>query len=171
VFVDAPGIEEMVEVATAEVPAVPKRTKLLVVLGMVFAAVGGGGGFYAVQSGMILGSTGHPDAEAPGDVPPMGDIAFVPIDPLVVNLGDRSANRHLRFSAQLEVPGAHFSEVKTLSPRIVDVLNSYLRAVDLAEIEDRTALVRLRAQMLRRVQLVAGAGRVRDLLIVEFVVN
>ncbi|MBC7156526.1 MAG: flagellar basal body protein FliL, partial [Rhodobacteraceae bacterium] len=33
------------------------------------------------------------------------------------------------------------------------------------------ALVRLRAQMLRRVQVVAGAGRVRDLLVNEFVVN
>ena len=49
-------------------------------------------------------------------------------------------------------------------PRILDVLNSYLRAVELADLEDPSAMVRLRAQMLRRVQIVTGEGRVRDLL-------
>jgi flagellar FliL protein len=53
----------------------------------------------------------------------------------------------------------------------MDVLNGYLRAVEVAEIEDRSALIRLRAQMLRRVQIVTGEGRVRDLLVTEFVVN
>jgi len=32
-------------------------------------------------------------------------------------------------------------------------------------------LLRLRSQMLRRVQVVTGEGRVRDLLIMEFVLN
>lgn len=162
----------MAEVAAADVPAEPrKKSKLPLILGLVFALAGGGGGFYAVQTGLILGAGDHAPDEPAIEVPPMPDIGFVPIEPLVVNLGEQSANRHLRFAAQLEVEGAYLDEVKTLTPRIVDVLNSYLRAVELAEIEDRSALVRLRAQMLRRVQLVAGAGRVRDLLIVEFVVN
>jgi flagellar protein FliL len=56
-------------------------------------------------------------------------------------------------------------------PRIVDVLNGYLRAVEVREFEDPAALVRLRAQMLRRVQIVTGEGRVRDLLVTEFVLN
>ena len=51
------------------------------------------------------------------------------------------------------------------------MLNGYLRAVEVADLEDRTALVRLRAQMLRRVQIVTGEGRVRDLLVTEFVIN
>jgi flagellar FliL protein len=162
----------MADVATADAEAAPRRkSKLPLILGIVLALAGGGGGFYAVQSGLILGSGGDDAEEAEIEVPPMPDVAFVPIDQLVVNLGGESSRRHLRFAAQIEVEGAHLEEVRTLTPRIVDVLNSYLRAVDIAEIEDRSALVRLRAQMLRRVQLVAGAGRVRDLLIVEFVVN
>ena len=56
-------------------------------------------------------------------------------------------------------------------PRIVDVMNGYLRALDAAELENPAALVRLRAQMLRRIQIVTGEGRVRDLLITEFVLN
>jgi flagellar FliL protein len=51
------------------------------------------------------------------------------------------------------------------------VLNGYLRAVDAADLEDPAALVRVRAQMLRRVQLVTGEGRVRDLLVTEFLLN
>ncbi|MFL9503735.1 flagellar basal body-associated FliL family protein [Rhodopseudomonas palustris] len=41
----------------------------------------------------------------------------------------------------------------------------------MAEIEDPSAMARLRAQMLRRVQIVTGEGRVRDLLITEFVLD
>ncbi len=53
----------------------------------------------------------------------------------------------------------------------MDVLNGYLRAVDVPALEDPSSLIRLRAQMLRRVQIVTGEGRVRDLLIIEFVLN
>jgi flagellar FliL protein len=63
------------------------------------------------------------------------------------------------------------AEVTLLLPRILDVLNSYLRAIDVAEIEDSAALVRIRAQLLRRIQIVTGEGRVRDLLVTEFVLN
>jgi flagellar FliL protein len=51
------------------------------------------------------------------------------------------------------------------------VLNTYLRALSIADLEESTALVRLRAQMLRRVQIVTGEGRINDLLIMEFVLN
>jgi flagellar FliL protein len=163
---------------TAEAPAPKKRaSKLPLILGLVLALAGGGGGYYAVTEGLILGdshgeaATGHDEGHGPAEVEPLGDVAFIPVEPLIVNLGERATARHLRFQAQIEVNGAHAAEVRAVLPRIVDVLNSYLRAVDVRDIEDRSALVRLRAQMLRRVQLVAGSGRVRDLLIMEFVLN
>ena len=49
--------------------------------------------------------------------------------------------------------------------------NSYLRAVAITDLEDPSAMTRLRAQMLRRVQIVTGEGRVRDLLVTEFLLN
>ena len=67
-------------------------------------------------------------------------------------------------------PGAE-ADVTKLTPRVMDVLNSYLRAVAVSDLEDPSALVSLRAQMLRRIQLVTGEGRVRDLLIMEFVLS
>ena len=54
---------------------------------------------------------------------------------------------------------------------MVDTLNTYLRAVDVADLAAPAMAVKIRAQMLRRVQIVTGEGRVRDLLISEFVLN
>ncbi|MEO0772843.1 MAG: flagellar basal body-associated FliL family protein, partial [Pseudomonadota bacterium] len=75
------------------------------------------------------------------------------------------------FRASLEVDKTAEDSVTNLLPRVVDVLNSYLRAVEVADLQDRSALTRIRAQMLRRVQVVAGGGAVKDLLIMEFVLN
>lgn len=114
-------------------------------------------------------SAEHGDDHDPG--PSVGDIAFVPIEPLLISLGPGANARHLRFKGQLETSPKYVSEVETLMPRIVDVLNSYLRAVAETDLEKPSALVRLRAQMLRRVQIVTGSGRVNDLLVMEFVLN
>lgn len=147
-----------------------KRSKKPLFIGLVLALTFGGGGFYAAFSGLILGgSTDHiSDNHAPG---PLVGVAFVPLETIVISLGPDSGSEHLRFTAQLEVVDTAAADVSTLSPRILDVINSYLRAIDTASIEDPHAMARLRAQMLRRIQVVTGEGRVRDLLITEFVLN
>lgn len=154
--------------------APPKKSKLPIILGLVLAIVGGGGGFFAVNSGMIGGSAGdesNSEEKAEEEVEELPAIAFVPLDPMIVSLPSGGISTHLRFSAQLEVNPEYAAEVETLKPRIVDVLNGYLRAVDIAELSDPAVLVKLRGQMLRRIQVVVGDGRVRDLLIMEFVMN
>jgi len=149
-----------------------KRGILGPVIGLVLALVLGGGGFFAAYSGLVFGAgTDSVDSAkvietAPGSLPP---IAFVPLDPLVISLGRTSSNNHLRFRAELEVfPGTE-ADVRALLPRVMDVLNSYLRAVETSDLENPAALIDLRVQMLRRIQLVTGEGRVKDLLIMEFV--
>ncbi|MES2665735.1 MAG: flagellar basal body-associated FliL family protein [Pseudomonadota bacterium] len=149
--------------------AARKKSKLPMLMGAGLALMLGAGGFFATYSGLLFGAPAPADAATTvGDVP---DISFVPIDPLVINLAPGSASKHLRFSAQLEVANPYGPEVALLMPRILDVLNGYLRAVETADLENPSALVKLRAQMLRRVQIVTGEGRVRDLLVTEFVLN
>ncbi len=152
-----------------------KKSKLPLILGLVLFLALGGGGFYAVYAGLILGTSaegGHgaegTDGAHAGDLPP---IAFVPLDPVIITLGAVSDNMHLKFAAQLEVNAPMEEEVTLLRPRILDVLNGYLRAVEVPELSDPNALVKLRSQMLRRIQIVTGEGRVRDLLVTEFVLN
>lgn len=156
--------------ADATLTEIPKpRRKLGLLIGVLSAVVLGAGGFYATWSGMILGAA-EQKAEVSGPEPMKG-IAFVPLETIVVSLGPGAASTHLRFSAQVEVVENAVADVTLLSPRILDVLNSYLRAIDAAAIEDPSAMAKLRAQMLRRIQIVTGEGRVRDLLITEFVLN
>ena len=155
------------DIAVDEPPK--KKGKLPLILGLIGAVALGGGGFFATYSGMILGSGAeHPEGPQASAMP---DVSFVAIDPIVISLGAQSSARHLRFASQLEVQNPFAPDVTVLLPRIVDVLNSYLRAVEVTQLEDPAALVRLKAQMLRRIQIVTGEGRVRDLLISEFVLN
>ncbi|MGB5865959.1 MAG: flagellar basal body-associated FliL family protein [Sulfitobacter sp.] len=147
------------------------KSKLPLILGLVLALAGGGGGFYATWSGMILGAqTAYaetPEKDEMKDA--FSNISFIEVDPLVISVNAQPAQKLLRFRAQLEVPKSHAEDVTKLLPRVVDVLNSYLRALELADLEDQAGLMRLRAQMLRRVQTVTGPERVNDLLIMEFV--
>ena len=169
----------------------PKKKGILMPLlvGLVLAVAAGGGGFWAVTSGPLSGGDsgdsaqddghggGHgedgEDSDEPAERPrpELAEVAFVPLDSVVINLGTETNARHLLFTAELEVDPADASEVTHLMPRVMDVINSYLRVVDMQELTDPRTLVRLRAQLLRRIQVVTGDVLVRDLLVTEFVVN
>lgn len=146
-----------------------KRSKWRIIIGLFLFLALGCGGFYAVYSGMIPTFRHMPPQV--GLVPDLSQLAFVPIAPLIISLGKAADKNHLRFTAQLEVNANRAEDVAALSPRILDVINGYLRAVDDAALSDPDALVRLRAQLLRRIQMVTGQGAVRDLLITEFVLD
>lgn len=161
----------MSEADATEAPR--RRSRLPLILGLLLPLAGGAGGFFAVREGFLDPAAFVRPAETGADIAPdaLADTAFVPLDTIVVSLASGSAGRHLRFTAELEVAPAHRAEVERLRPRVVDVLNGYLRALDQSDFEAPGALVRLRAQMLRRVQMVTGDGKVRDLLVMEFVMT
>jgi flagellar FliL protein len=154
-----------------------QRSKLPLILGIALGIASAGGGFATMYLGLLGGKDATDTAETEGPEEPQlpmadmgGEVAFIPVDPLIISLDDASG-MHLRFRAQLEVSQAAQDDVARLMPRVVDVLNGYLRALELRDLQDRSALTRLRAQMLRRVQVVAGGAQVKDLLIMEFVLN
>ena len=158
--------------ASEAAASVPRKSGLKGILfGLVGAAALGGGGFYAVQSGLVDSILAPEHGPQKLAASMLGDIAFVPMDPIMISLPPGSSSKLLRFTGQLEVTPAYAAEVTALMPRILDVLNTYLRAVEVRELEQPASAVRMRAQMLRRVQVVTGEGRVRDLLVTEFVMN
>lgn len=157
--------------AAGKASAERKNSKTGLLIGLVLMLLSAGGGFYAVYTGIVFPNDNAATDDPAKVVRPLPKVAFVPLDPLVINLGRGSANRHLKFKAELEVEPGTSDEVAALKPRVIDVLNGYLRAVAITDLEDPSALIRLRAQMLRRIQIVTGEGRVRDLLIMEFVLN
>ena len=149
-----------------------KGGKKGLIIGLLGALLAGGGGFYATYAGLILGPATKASAHvAESNIPALPEIAFIPLEPLVVSLGSTSSAKFLRFTAQLDVDPASVEAVNMVLPRIIDVLNTYLRAVSVDELGKPAALERLRAQMLRRIQVVTEKGQVNDLLITEFVLG
>lgn len=148
-----------------------KSSRGSLAVGMVLLLVFGTGSFFAVSTGLLLDGGDGEKGKAQHDIQELQEAAFIPMDPLLISLSGEGRSKHLRFSAQIEVEPDSVTGVTNLLPRIVDVLNSYLRAVDVAELEKPASLIRLRGQMLRRIQLVTGDGHIRDLLIMEFVLN
>jgi flagellar FliL protein len=158
----------MADATTAELPTGKRPMgKMPLILGAVLALLGAGGAFYVTWSGVLAGSQSTTVPEA-GALP---DIAFVPIDPVVVSIPGSSGMRQLRFTSQIEADAIHAAEVAQLMPRILDVMNSYMRAVEPVRFEEPGALMRIRSQLLRRIQIVTGEGRVRDLLVTEFIMQ
>lgn len=163
-----------IETEEDAVPVKKSGGKLPLVLGIVGALALGGGGFYVVYSGLlgpdIAGSGGAKSHEAKIESV-LKEVTFVPIEQIIVTLPPEASARNLRFLGQLEVAPGQAEAVETVMPRVVDVLNTYLRAVDVKDLQEPSSAARLRAQMLRRIQVVAGEGVVKDLLITEFVLN
>jgi flagellar FliL protein len=162
--------------ADAAIPAKPKggMGKSLMA-GLLLAVTLGGGSFFAIYAGMI--ALPVPDratllaAEAEAEAIPLPVTAFVPLEQVVITLGRGANMRQLALTAQLEIEPQGAETVELLGPRIVDVMSTYLRAVDASMIEDPAAMLRMRAQLLRRIQVVTGEGIVRDLLISEFILR
>ena len=175
--------------AGAENEEPPKKKSKALLFGLIGAVLLGGGTFFGVFSGMIPLPFGAPPAEesAPkddghalegeseGEVgtehADMKPAAFVPLQAMVISLGPEARSKHLKLVVSVEVKPEAEAEVTAVKPRILDVLNTFLRAVDERDFESPRAMLRLRAQMLRRVQLVTPQNSVRDLLIQEFVLN
>lgn len=161
----------------------PKKKSKAMLFGLIGALLLGGGAFFGVYSGMIPlpGGGGEADADAGHgaqagadhgyDGGPIQPAAYVPVQPMVISLGPQARSKHLRMTVQIEVVPEAEQQVTSLLPRVTDVLNTFLRAVDERDFEVPRAMMRLRAQMLRRVQLVTPEGAVRDILIQEFVLN
>ena len=168
--------EDTMTDATAEDVGGPKKTgKAVLIVGAVLALLGAASGYYVTSSALLSegGESVEKSAAAIADghaVEALPAVEFIDLPAVIVSV-NTGESRHLKFHAQLEVNAGQFSEVEKMIPRIMDVMNSYLRAIDLTDLEDSLALVRIRGHLLRRIQIVVGEGRVRDVLVMEFVLN
>lgn len=151
----------------------PKTTyKMPMVFGLLACLAGAGGGFFATYFGLILSKESHVDASVlETELENLADITFVEVAPIIVTLRPGSSNKHLSFRVQLEVPTPYRADVEHLLPRIVDIMNGYLSALETKDFERPAIIVQLRSQLLRRIQVVTGLNRVNDLLVMEFVLN
>ncbi|MEM6658428.1 MAG: flagellar basal body-associated FliL family protein [Pseudomonadota bacterium] len=162
--------------ATAQHPETPEKYgKKGVIVAVILAVAGAAGGYGLTASGLLpfgAGADQSKTLETEENMPAkaLADVVFVDLPAVIVsvNAGD---SRHLKFHAQLEVDAPYVADVEKMQPRIMDVMNGYLRAVEVSDLEAPLALMRIRGHLLRRIDIVVGEGRVRDVLVMEFVLN
>ncbi|MFB2531490.1 flagellar basal body-associated protein FliL [Paracoccus sp. p4-l81] len=135
-------------------------------MNVIIVLVLAGAGFAVTYLGLLQGLVGGSGQHESHDAAP----AFVAIEPMAIVIPG-TPPRQFRLSAQIEVAPDQIAAVQGMMPRVQNVLQGFLRAVEPDRLADRAAWFELRLQMLYRIRMVLGEDRVRDLLITDFIVN
>lgn len=149
------------------------KSKLPLILGLTLFLLGGGGGFFATYSGMLaLPFGGDGEVEKVDEKPAeLLGVSYVTLDEMVIPLSESARARYLAFQAEIEVNAEDVPAFEEIRPRIIDVFNTYLRAIEESDLEAPSAAARLRAQLLRRIRVVSAPAEPRDLLITTFILK
>jgi flagellar FliL protein len=175
----------------------PKKKKiplLFIIIPAALLVLGGGGGaaFLRMQPTAAAADGGHgaaPKAEkkegghgeasGPAD-PSLGVISqgpdgvtFFALPDMVVNIqGANGRPTFLKLKLTLEMKDAALAEhLQSEMPRMLDMFQSFLRELRPDDLAGNAGTFQLRAEILRRVNLIAAPGKVDAVLIEEMLVN
>lgn len=112
--------------------------------------------------------TAHHEEEVPA-LDLVQDTNYLELTPLTVSLQRNS--RVLKIGITLEVQSGEEEAIDPNDPKIRDAFMGYLRALRLDQIEDAAFMAQMRAQLLRRAQLILGQDKVHGILITDFLVR
>lgn len=167
--------EDNEETPTPEGEEPAKRSKLPLILGLVLFLAAAGGGFYATFSGTLSIASLMGGEKADGEE----DIAmaaasrptFFPLGETIIPLGPDAEAEFLLMTSEIEIDPKDLEAFEALMPRIQDLFNTYLRAVEARDLEQPNATMRLRDQLLRRLRVIAEPAMPRDLLFTSFILK
>lgn len=172
---EAPEADAAAAIESGKKPFPLKGALLSAVGALALGGAAGVAGFFIAPGANNCASGAQAAAAKPAAKPhakaDVKDVAFVNMEPLVISLGPDAKSKYLKISISLETTKTNEKTLTELSPRIRDILNSYLRAVEESDLERPAGMTRLRAQMLRRLQLVTPEGAIGDILITDFVLT
>ena len=102
---------------------------------------------------------------------PLSEITFIEMEPMIITLGEEASSRNLRIGITLETAKADQENILFAEPKLRDAFTGYLRALEVSDIEDPNSIIRLRAQLQRRAEVILGNQSVRGVLITDFVIR
>ena len=139
---------------------------LVLVLGL------GAGAYFLFFSGS---SDVHKTKMAGGAPVPLvaPQVAFFDMPDIVVNIQTADGTpAYLKLSVSLELDGADEKPgLQALMPRIVDQFQSYLRELRVDDLRGSAGVMRLKEELLRRINVAAAPFSVRDVLLKEMIVQ
>ena len=180
----AADVEEPEKGAEGEQEAAPKQgfvkkllgnKKLLMLAGSGLLALllGTGAGLYF----FVFSGSGESEnanvAAAPQFPATPPQIAYHDVPDLIVNIQNSDGSpAYLKLSVALELYSAdEKAGLQALMPRIVDQFQGYLRELRVDDIKGSAGIMRLKEEMLRRINAAAAPYRVRDVLLKEMIVQ
>ena len=136
---------------------------LLLVLG------GGGAGAYFFLFKKSAGAEGAKTEEQL--TPPK--VAFTDMQDILVNIQSNDGTpAYLKLGLSLELEDdAQKTAIQPLMPRITDQFQAYLRELRLDDLKGSSGVLRLKEELLRRVNVAAAPYKVRDVLLKEMIVQ
>ena len=174
---------EAEEKPEGEVPAEgPKKGFVKKLLGnrklLIIAAAGlvlvlggiGAGLWFFVFSGSSEQQVASNEAPVPVTPP---EIAYYDVPDIIVNIQSADGSpAYLKLSTSLELNNAEEKAGMTaLMPRIVDQFQGYLRELRIDDLKGSAGVLRLKEELLRRINVAAAPYRVRDVLLKEMIVQ
>jgi flagellar FliL protein len=148
------------------------RKLLIIAAGGLLLLLGGGGtGLYFLVFAGSPKAEGAKIADAIPLTPPQ--VAFYDVPDIIVNIQSADGSpAYLKLSSSLELNTADEKPgITALMPRIVDQFQGYLRELRIDDLKGSAGVVRLKEELLRRINVAAAPYHVRDVLLKEMIVQ
>lgn len=150
----------------------------LIVLGGLLVVLGGGGAAYYFLGGASAEEHGEAATAEAGHAAPSHELpperaAFFDVPDIIVNIQSAdSTPAYLKLAVSLELDGPEArAAIEPVMPRVVDQFQTYLRELRVDDVRGSMGVMRLKEELLRRVNLAAAPTPVRDVLLKEMIVQ
>jgi flagellar FliL protein len=148
-----------------------KKLLIIAAAALLLVLGGVGAGLYFFVFASSPPPAGEKTADAIPVTPPQ--VAFYEVPDIIVNIQSADGSpAYLKLSTSLELNTAdEKAGITALMPRIVDQFQGYLRELRIDDLKGSAGVVRLKEELLRRINVAAAPYHVRDVLLKEMIVQ
>ena len=90
---------------------------------------------------------------------------------MLITVGSAPATRFLKMNISIITDASGAKAVAEAEPMLADAFNTYLRSIEMTDLEDPGFYPRMREQLTRRAELVLGDGVTDGVLITQFLLR
>jgi len=148
-----------------------KNKKVLMIAAPALLLILGGGGAGAYF--LMKAPDGHAEAHEEGVPLTPPKVAFSDMQDILVNIQSSDGTpAYLKLGVSLELEDEEQKvALEPLMPRITDQFQAYLRELRLDDLKGSAGVLRLKEELLRRVNVAAAPYKVRDVLLKEMIIQ
>ncbi len=147
-----------------------KKILMIAIPALLLVLGGGGTGAYF----FLFKKSGNAEQAKAEDVPlTPPKVAFSDMQDILVNIQSNDGTpAYLKLGVSLELEDeTQKTALEPLMPRITDQFQAYLRELRLDDLKGSAGVLRLKEELLRRVNVAAAPYKVRDVLLKEMIVQ